>query len=77
MTKNEHVCAIFCRPEVDCDVISGRKVKTVLCYIVVNFEVASSSNFRDIPKKNHFLTAATEAADIGDSIKRKRIRLFA
>ena len=40
---------------------------------MVNFEVANSSGFRDI-KKNHFVTAA-EAADIDDSIKRKRIRV--
>ena len=33
------------------DVISGRKVKTVLGYIVVNFEVAINSSFREIPKK--------------------------
>ena len=42
-------------------------------YVVVNFEVASSSSFRNIPK-NHFVTAAAEA-DIDDSIKRKRIRV--
>ena len=71
MTKNEHVCATCCRPEVDCDVISGRKVRTDLGYIVINFEVASYSSFRDI-KKNHFVTVA----DIEDSIKRKRIRVF-
>ena len=66
MTQNEHVCVICCRPEVGCDVISGEKVETVLGYIVVNFEVAISSRFRDI-KKNHFVTA--EAADIDDSLK--------
>ena len=43
-----HVCAI-----------SGRKVKTVLGYIAVNFEVASSSSFRDI-KKNNFVTVAAD-----------------
>ena len=40
---------------------------------MVNFEVASSNNFRDI-QNNNFLTAA-EAADIDDSIKRERIRV--
>ena len=39
---------------------------------MVNFEIASSNSFRDIPK-NHFPTAAE--ADICDSIKRKRIRV--
>ena len=47
----EHVYAICCRLEVDCDIVAGRKVKTVLGYIVVNFELAISSSFRDIPQK--------------------------
>ena len=44
-----------------------------------NFEVASS--FRGIPQKNYFVmaaeakAAADAAADIDDSIKRKRIRI--
>ena len=37
---------------------------------VTNFDIASSSSFRDI-QKNHFVTAAE--ADIDDIIKRKRI----
>ena len=38
-----------------------------------NFEAASFTvSFRDIPKKNHFVTPAV---DIDDSIKRKRIRV--
>ena len=49
MTKNLHVCTICCRPEVVYDVISGWNVKTKR-YFVVNFEVASSNSFRDIPK---------------------------
>ena len=40
MTPNEHVYAICCPPEVDCDVISGRKAKNDLGYIVVNVELA-------------------------------------
>ena len=48
MTQNEHVCAIYCLLEVNCDVISGRTVKTVMGYAVVNIEVASFSNFLDI-----------------------------
>ena len=43
---------------------------------MVNLEVASSNSFRDI-KKNHFVTAAVAeaAADVDDSIKRKRFRV--
>ena len=70
MTQNLHVCTIGCRPEVVCDVISGRSVKTMEGYLVISFEVASSISFQDI-KKNHFVTADV-AADIEDSIKRKR-----
>ena len=50
MTLNEHVYATCCRPEVDGDVISGVKVKTIEGYAVLYFEVASSNSFRDIPK---------------------------
>ena len=50
MTQNWHVYASYCRPEVDCDVISGRNVKTIMGYIVVKFQVASSSGFGDIKK---------------------------
>ena len=39
---------------------------------MLNFEVASFSNFSEIFKQIHFVTA--EAADIDDSIKRKRIQ---
>ena len=42
---------------------------------MLNFEVASFSSFRDIPQ-NHLVTATdAAAADIDDSIKRKRIRV--
>ena len=51
MTKNLHVCTICFRPKVVYDVISGRNVKTIEGYPVVNFEVASSSCFGDILKK--------------------------
>jgi len=47
MTQNEHVYAIYCRPEVDGDVISGENVKTAECYVVLKFEVASSNSFRE------------------------------
>ena len=52
MTKIEHVFAICRRPEPDDDVISGPNVKTTECYVVVNFEVASSSRFRDIQTRS-------------------------
>ena len=51
MTQNEHVYAVCCPPEVDDDVIFSRNVKTFEGYVVVNFEVASSSSFWDIPKQ--------------------------
>ena len=72
MTQNEHVYAICCRPEVVCDVTSDGNVKTLEGYAMLNFQVASFSSFRDI-QKNNFVTAV--AADIDDSIKRKRIRI--
>ena len=40
--------------EVDCDITSGRSVKTIVCYVVASFEVASSNGFLDI--KKHFVT---------------------
>ena len=48
ITLNEHVHAICCRLEVAGDAISGQNVKTIQGYVVTNFEVASSTNFRDI-----------------------------
>ena len=65
-------------PEVVYDVISSRNVKTVIGYIVVNFEVAIYSSFRDIKKNYYLVTAMVEvaaAADIDDSIKWKRFRV--
>ena len=50
MTQNERVYAICCQTEVGDDVISSRTVKTMEGYVVVNFEVAGSNSFRDIPK---------------------------
>ena len=52
MTKNEHVYAVCCRPEVAGDVILGESVKTIEGYAVLNFEVATFSSFRDIFKKS-------------------------
>ena len=78
MTQNLHVCTICGRPEVVYDVISGRNVKTIEGYLVVNVEVTSSNSFH-ILKKNHFVTAAEAEArrrtNVDDSIKRKRIRV--
>ena len=73
MTQKLHVCTIYFRPEVVYDIISGRNVKTVDGYLVINFEVASSNSFRDFQKKNNFVTQAE--AYIDDSIKRKRFRV--
>ena len=50
-TDNEYVYAICCRREKGNDVIYDRNVKAILGYIVVNFEVASSSSFRDFPER--------------------------
>ena len=46
MTKNEQVYAIFCRPEVAGDVISGGDAKTIEGYVLFNLEAASKSSFR-------------------------------
>ena len=48
-------CSI--RPEVAGDVISGDNVKTIKGYALLNFEVASFSSYRDIPKNHHFVMA--------------------
>ena len=53
MGQNLHICMICCRPDVVYDVISGRNVKTVEGYYVVNFEVATSNSFRDLKKSFH------------------------
>ena len=47
MAKNEHIYAIFCREEVDGDVVSGENVTTVEGYGVFNFEAASISIVSD------------------------------
>ena len=52
MAQNEHVYAIFCRPEVTGDVIADDSVKTIEVYAVVNFEVASFCTFQDIQTKS-------------------------
>ena len=72
MTKNLHRCTIFCRPEVAYDAISGRDVKTIEGYLLVNLEVASSNSFRDIQKS---FRDGDGGGGHRDSIKRKRIRV--
>ena len=61
MVQNEHIYVICCRLEVAGDVISGENEKTIEGYAVLNFEVASFSSFRDVPK-NHFVTAEADIA---------------
>ena len=53
MIQNEHVYAICCRPEAAGGIMSGESVKIIEGYAVLNFEVSSSSSFRDIEKKNN------------------------
>ena len=48
LTQNERVYATCCRPEVGDDVISGEDVETLEGYVVVNFEDATCSVFRNI-----------------------------
>ena len=47
MRQEEHVYAICCRPKVAYDVISGRNVKTIEGYVLLNAEAASFSSFRE------------------------------
>ena len=51
MTQNEHVYASCCQQEVAGDVISGRDVKTIDGYMLVNFEASDLSSIGDIPNK--------------------------
>ena len=48
MTQNLHHCAIWCRPEVDTDVISGVAVDNVGVDVLIKFGVSRSNGFRDI-----------------------------
>ena len=50
MTQNGHIYVSCRQPEVAGVVISGRTVKTVQGYVVVNSKVAISSSFCDISK---------------------------
>ena len=47
MTQNEYVYAIYCRPEVAGYVISGKNLKTIEGYALLNFEAAIFSSFRE------------------------------
>ena len=61
MTPNLYVCTIRCRPEVVHDVISGRNVKTIDGYQVVN--LTSLALIVSEILKNHFVTTTEAAAD--------------
>ena len=73
-TQNLHVCTICFRPEVVCDVFSGRNVKTIEGYFAVNFEVASSNSFRDIFFKK-LISWRRRTSTIALSETQKRFRL--
>ena len=62
----------FRRPEGRGAVVSGKNVKAIEGYAVLNLEVASFNSFRDI-QENHF--AAEALTDNDDSIKRRSIRV--
>ena len=47
MTHNEHIYAIYCRPEVADDVISSQNVETFWDYFAVTLWVGSFSSFRE------------------------------
>ena len=47
LAQNEHVYAIFCRPEVAGEVISGENVKTVEGYAVLHFAAARIIRLRE------------------------------
>ena len=63
MTQNEHVYAIYCRPEVAGDVISGENVKVVKFYAALNFADASIGSFRK-NKISHLRIAKTTAGPL-------------
>ena len=46
MIHNKNVYAVCRRPELAADIISGETAKTVEDYVVLNFEGASFSSFR-------------------------------
>ena len=52
MTQNGHDYAICCQKEVAGDVVSCGNVKTIESYLALNFEVDSSSSFRDFSKRS-------------------------
>ena len=52
MTQNEHIYAMFCRPEAAGDVISGGNVRTIEGYVVLNFETARVISFRENRKQS-------------------------
>ena len=48
MTQNFHVFAIYHRPEIDIDVISGQAVDNVGVDVHIKFGDSRSNRFRDI-----------------------------
>ena len=48
MIQIEQLYTICCRPEEAGEVVSGETVRIVDGYVVLNFEAASFSSFRDI-----------------------------
>ena len=48
MTQNLHVCAIYCRPEIDNDVISSLAVDNDGIDVPIKFGDSRSNGFRDI-----------------------------
>ena len=50
--NDPNVYAICCRLEEGGDVISGRIIKSIQGYVLVNFKGASFSTFRDFPKRS-------------------------
>ena len=55
MTKNVHVCAICCRPEIDNNVIAGPAVDNVGVDVPIKFCDSRSNGFRDI-RGAHFVS---------------------
>ena len=72
-TQNWHVYAICCRPEGECDVVSGQNEKTIDGYVAVDFEVASSSSFRDTLKIMFHVSLKNWVRDAGSSQVAKRL----
>ena len=60
MTKKEHVYAIYCRPEVDGDVISGVAIENIGVDIPIKFGDSRSNRFGDIRGANFVSNERTD-----------------